>query len=139
MRPRAASRVTCIPFALLCFSLLEPCLPELGREKSHRFNFFDANHWLIKSEISRSLWCKVYSALHYHIYAPWLHCGAYDHLTFGCGTCQETVSYMRLVRARMHGIGIPELPVRLDYSTLPLNSESMPMRDVNLSLVVDIQ
>ncbi|EDR02754.1 uncharacterized protein LACBIDRAFT_332021 [Laccaria bicolor S238N-H82] len=45
----------------------------------------------------------------------------------------------RFLRARMHRIGIPELPVRLDYSTLPLNSESMPMRDVNLSLVVDIQ
>ena len=35
--------------------------------------------------------------------------------------------------ASAHGIGIPELPVRLGYSTLPLNSESMPMRDVNLS------
>ena len=31
-----------------------------------------------------------------------------------------------------HGISIPELPVCLSYSTLPLNSESMPMRDVNL-------
>ncbi|EDR12659.1 uncharacterized protein LACBIDRAFT_323287 [Laccaria bicolor S238N-H82] len=27
----------------------------------------------------------------------------------------------------------------LDYSTLPLNSKSMPMQDVNLLLVVDIQ
>ena len=35
--------------------------------------------------------------------------------------------------ASAHGIGIPELPVHLGYSTLPLNSESMPMQDVNLS------
>ena len=35
--------------------------------------------------------------------------------------------------ASAHGIGILELPVRLGYSTLPLNSKSMPMRDVNLS------